>query len=508
MSNSKKNPLEQLFEDFPQAQYGASLEGSVNTMTGPLHEFRDGYLRAVKDTTFQSALKILRDKYSTGTHPMLEDQLTALVLYTHTFSFFSFRDFLNRELRGVSASASPALKELRVFILCLLGGLRHLPRLRVPCTVYHVLSEKELEQQQQQQQQQQSGNIFSLNYFATTTPEGVPLSYTDCKDNSTQGSSPDVSEEGGVVVVLKVCGYMCAYCIKEFTGRTEFVLNPSLALRMARTEKPYPKNPQLKMMEATATESCVVLDAHVRAYENAARKREALASSSTATAKATPPPEPGPYAEQEEGACLSRTKNTSLEEEYRTVPKTFYESFSSALVTANFGAAQRNGTSYKQCAEEAAADLLEKCSECLAYLKSSSVLERYSMCDEDAMSISLFTLDGSKEAVSPHSVVNELLCKRASIMGIRGYLFYLLNALRKIPPYPESEGPLYRGVCGLTLDSYTVGQKRTWPAFTSTYPEESMAEDRLSGPNQVLFEIHGKYRAYDIRDFSIYHDEG
>lgn len=522
-----KNPLERLFEDFPQEQYGTPLEDSVRAMPDPLAEFRDGYFQTIKDKAFLQAEKFLRDKYVAGPRPMLKDQLTALILYTHDFPFFNFRDFVDRELNNVPIYTNPILKELRAFLLFLLGGLRRLPRLRIPCTVYHTLHQKDLvdhQQRNQGQDQNQTTNIFTLNHFAVVTPENAPLHYPGML------SSDGPDSDSNSITVIKISGYLYSYCIKEFTGRAEFMLNPSLNLRITKTGKVYPKNRQLSMVEATANETCNVLDAQIHLYENTIKMHTLSATTETETVSTSLSSEDvnvdsekgkedksnnsGPALPPEcaidEAYYASKLKVSSLEEEYRTVPKTFYVSFFDAIVNADFGSVGEFCEDSKQKRKDAAVKLLEMCKESLSYLKSNNVLEKYSMCDEDAMSISLFTLDSSKETISPHSTVNELLTKRGSLMNIRGYLFYLLNALRKIPPYSggDDDGPLYRGVCGLSLNSYAVGQRRTWTAFTSTYMEESLAEDRLSGPNQVLFEINGNCRAYNIKDFSIYRDEG
>lgn len=72
---------------------------------------------------------------------------------------------------------------------------------------------------------------------------------------------------------------------------------------------------------------------------------------------------------------------------------------------------------------------------------------------------------------------------------------------------------LYRGIDGKFLkfdeNHYKVGNILTWPAFTSTTPNEDVVYNQFLGraAQPIAFEIHGSFVGYDIKLFSRFLNE-
>ena len=201
----------------------------------------------------------------------------------------------------------------------------------------------------------------------------------------------------------------------------------------------------------------------------------------------------------------SNTKVSDLETHYRTLSLSYQSLFESLLETKFSGEAEPEKN------KAATKDLMDRCTETIKYLNNRGVLKGYGLTEEEARAITIFTFDYGAENMdkNPQRIINQTLAKRNTngMMAIRMYILHLLSALRKLPQYKGTE--LYRGINGENISSsYVIGETRTWPAFTSAYPDEDSALDFLSGENKILFEIHGDFCGYNIQDFSIFHEEG
>ena len=105
---------------------------------------------------------------------------------------------------------------------------------------------------------------------------------------------------------------------------------------------------------------------------------------------------------------------------------------------------------------------------------------------------------------------------------VKSYMVHLLSALRKLEPVKNTV--LYRGFIKDIKDThfrmgpahkndidYTKLKKDDvviWDNFASTSTKERTAESFISGNRGFLFEIHGNYCGYNIKDFSQYSEEG
>lgn len=142
-------------------------------------------------------------------------------------------------------------------------------------------------------------------------------------------------------------------------------------------------------------------------------------------------------------------------------------------------------------------------------INSEGMLKDY----DDALAIFSYTVNAGEEK-RPYLVVNKALADRdVSATKVYPYIYHLLGALRKLPPYDNSDKTLYRGINGgyLNESTHQVGMTLTWPAFTSTTTKKEKAQGFVSKNSikkKVIFEITGNVRGYDITDFSEFSREG
>ena len=147
-------------------------------------------------------------------------------------------------------------------------------------------------------------------------------------------------------------------------------------------------------------------------------------------------------------------------------------------------------------------------------MKYSKAIEVYKNINEaKALAITAYTLDLGKENYesNPYRVMNKVLAARDTnkLRAIKGFSLYLLSALRSMEPVPNSKS-LFRGIDGkfINWDTHKVGNKLSWPAFTSTTTDTDNIEDFLSkSVMPVVFEIKGEYRGYSVRLFSLHEEE-
>ena len=121
---------------------------------------------------------------------------------------------------------------------------------------------------------------------------------------------------------------------------------------------------------------------------------------------------------------------------------------------------------------------------------------------------------------SPYKKLNNSLSigrNNGSLKKTRGFLFLLLQALRKLPRYTPAKGVLHRGIRAHVQTEadpnspktkpYATGNEKTWWAFTSTTEDLERTKAFIEKSEGTLFTISGKPWGYDISMFSYYPDE-
>ena len=143
---------------------------------------------------------------------------------------------------------------------------------------------------------------------------------------------------------------------------------------------------------------------------------------------------------------------------------------------------------------------------------------------EDIAAIMCYTLEWDKErfgnAESPYRILNDSLSvnrRKGGIKKIRGFLFLLLQALRKLPRYIPKNHTLYRGIrtrVQTEVDPnfperrpYAAGNEKTWWAFTSTTVKLDVTQLFLGRDMCTLFIVCGKPWGYDVSTFSNFPEE-
>ena len=140
--------------------------------------------------------------------------------------------------------------------------------------------------------------------------------------------------------------------------------------------------------------------------------------------------------------------------------------------------------------------------------------------EADAAAVSMYTFDFGAEDFenNPYRVINKALTGTENPESIRGLLFIMMSALRKLP---RSQGRmLYRGVReNVRKDMYREGSVVMWQGFSSTSPDMKKTKDFLSAEEELvmtsdserlvsgtLFIIEGGW-GYDVQPFSLFPDE-
>ena len=136
---------------------------------------------------------------------------------------------------------------------------------------------------------------------------------------------------------------------------------------------------------------------------------------------------------------------------------------------------------------------------------------------EDAAALAMYTFDfGVKHYESnPFRLLNRNLVGRNTdgLMRIRGLLYLVMAALRKLPRFTGRT--LYRGVrkdTNIDRGNYAEGNVVTWSAFSSTSPSMSttkafLAKGSSDGKSSGTLFIIEKAWGYDLRPYSLYPDE-
>ena len=125
-----------------------------------------------------------------------------------------------------------------------------------------------------------------------------------------------------------------------------------------------------------------------------------------------------------------------------------------------------------------------------------------------------YTYEAKNHDDSPYRVINKALAERDdnALYNYRGYILHLLKALRRLRPVNPREVTLYRGIKGefvkFKKEHYKEGSTMTWPAFTSTTTNEDVAYKFMEKSTlPIIFEIHGAFVGYSIKEFSKHSNE-
>ena len=178
-----------------------------------------------------------------------------------------------------------------------------------------------------------------------------------------------------------------------------------------------------------------------------------------------------------------------------TAPETFEES----LASAGF----RN-----------VGDIMKECKTKLETSEMKAVLKVLKMTRDEACAIYAYLYEARAFEESPFRVVGKALMDQDTekLKTLRGFIFLLLSALRKLKP--EEGECLYRGIDGKWLkggkSNFEKGKTVAFESFTSTTMNERVATMfvcRQGVEVPVLYEIHGEYRGYLVDTFSKYSQE-
>ena len=184
---------------------------------------------------------------------------------------------------------------------------------------------------------------------------------------------------------------------------------------------------------------------------------------------------------------------------FERMPPDFYEPLDKAFESAAF---------------KNLADIRAESQEQVEALANSGTLYSLGMSRGEAEVLFSYTYEAKERKESPYSIMNRVLTERDDnkLRSHRGYILHLLKALRKLRPIDPRTTTLYRGTNGKYLkfdkEHYQEGNTMTWPAFTSTSTKEDVIYSFLERTTQpVIFEIHGAFVGYNIKDFSKFPNE-
>ena len=539
---SKTYEINDLFRDFP-ATCSMTLAESMGQIRQK-GKVKEMYMWLHTSQDYLAELKKYEPLIKEGFSP---DQIEALVLITHSFGGYRLRSFLNH-----CFSSGENLNDMRVLILCIYGGLMRLQTVPQTTPMYYML-------------QNRSGNAKfesigkTLKFTKFMSVSSNSVSTVDSYMLKLNGATIyDLSRFGGNekyivgpeirVVPSKVDNYGIYSVIEcrafekiEELKKAVNIYNANIARRSQATPGPqlvpqqYKQQQQQQQQQYQQYQQQQGNRAQISSQYQQQQPRQAIGQSfmtSTQQFQHTNVPSfttqsqqmqqqqqqydvRGKIAVQAQQSTnvykndmpsQGSTNSAAPIEDLFSRWKPEYVSLYDSLVAMDFG----NGNDEKS--KSVAKDLMDRCKETIKYLNDQGVLKRYGLTEDEARAITIFTFDYGAENMdrNPQRIVNKALGTRDTHSGfcMKGYLIHLLSALRKLPQYKESE-VLYRGINGENISSnYVIGGTKTWPAFTSTYPDEDSALDFLSGDSQILFEIHGDFCGYNIQDFSIFHEEG
>ena len=181
---------------------------------------------------------------------------------------------------------------------------------------------------------------------------------------------------------------------------------------------------------------------------------------------------------------------------------------------------------------------LEEALACMGYEKAKELAEQSTekatdkltelyapdLTVEDVAVIFCYTLEWNEKRLgdgeSPHKKLNNSLSvdrSSAALKKTRGFLFLLLQALRKLPRFVPESHTLYRGIRAHVQTEpdpefpdrkpYAAGNKKTWWAFTSTTTSLEATRKFICNRESTLFVVGKSPWGYDISVFSDFPDE-
>jgi hypothetical protein len=130
----------------------------------------------------------------------------------------------------------------------------------------------------------------------------------------------------------------------------------------------------------------------------------------------------------------------------------------------------------------------------------------------ECLAVYFYTLEWPQKTHNTYSLLSKALVdpNREGATKWKYYLYYLFNALQKIP-FWNGHQDLYRGV-NLDLvknypQKYQVGKKITWYSCTSTTTRLSKIMSFLPSAPRTIFTINGAFSGRSIQQFSALQDE-
>jgi len=130
----------------------------------------------------------------------------------------------------------------------------------------------------------------------------------------------------------------------------------------------------------------------------------------------------------------------------------------------------------------------------------------------ECLAVYFYTLEWPQKSHNTYSLLNKSLVdsNREGATKWRYYLYYLFNALQKIPKWIGQQD-LYRGVNQDLVKNfpeiYQVGKKLTWYSCTSTTTHLTKIMSFLPSAPRTIFTINGAFSGRSIQQFSALQDE-
>ena len=515
MDPSKINPLKMNISDFPSGTFKGkpSALGILERLSPDFYETLD---KAFESAAFEYVHEIkershkrVRELAVNGTLEKLGiNKVDAEALLSYTYEIMGIREkSLCYVVNTILAERNDnQLWSHRGYILHLLKALRKLrPIDSSTTTLYRGIDEEHLTFYDDHYK---VGNIMTWPAFTSTTPnENIAYMFMQ------RAAQPIIFEIRGAFV-----GYPISF-LSRFTksDEEEVLLEPETTFRVVSIQDDR-KNPKAKRIVVEVLSTPLIIKDVV---ENFAKREAQLISVCTTTERLSPnwrritSPKGETFyynikteAVQTEPPVMSMSDlpfsdivgKPSAMSVFQYMPSGFYENLSKSFESASF----KNFSVIK-----------EKSQERVRGLERNGTLNKLKMASEEAEVLFSYTYEEKeKKSNTPCYIMNKLLAERNDnrLMAYRGYILHLLKALRKLEPVDPRTTTLYRGIDGerLTFDDkhYKVGNIMTWPAFTSTTPNESIAYKFSSkAVKPVIFEIHGAFVGYPIKPFSNFQKE-
>ena len=167
-------------------------------------------------------------------------------------------------------------------------------------------------------------------------------------------------------------------------------------------------------------------------------------------------------------------------------------------------------------------EIMDNCKKCIDPRMNEINTKFNTITKKDAYIICSYTMEIKDRNYSPDRLLNQYLTSNENkIIKISKYLYILLKSLRKLPRYYPEYNYLYRFIYkkvkisedpfNKELDSYVIGNKKTFYGFTSTSCEPKSVycflrrDDKLS--SGTIFSLGGDVWGYDIGLFNFYNEQ-